>query len=183
MRWELAKKALIVLVVFLGITVIVWISFSGGGKPGAFENRRVSTTTNSNQPPESKQFMYLKTGGRCVELKIAQSGKQRRIGLSNHKRLAKDSGMIFLYEKAGRYGFWMKDMDFAIDIIWLTEDNRVVGLKREARPESFPKMFRPDKSAKKVIEVVSGFTKTENINFGDRLKIFGPSKTQPATCG
>ena len=129
------------------------------------------------------QSAYLVGDTYCLQLDVAQSPEKKRRGLSDRRTLAADEGMLFLYERPGRYGFWMKDMNFPIDIIWLDKDNRVVGLKREAQPESFPETFRPKKSAKKVIEVVSGFTKTENINLGDRLKIFGPSKTQPATCG
>jgi uncharacterized membrane protein (UPF0127 family) len=155
-----------VTILFVGISVwVVMSAYSGLNKES------------------QSQSAYLVGDTYCLQLDVARSPEKKRRGLSDRRTLAANEGMLFLYEKPGRYGFWMKDMDFPIDIIWLDKDNRVVGLKREARPESFPETFRPDKSAKKVIEVVSGFTKTENINLGDRLKIFGPSKTQPATCG
>jgi len=153
-------------ILFVGISV--WVVMSAySGPNGETQN----------------QSAYLADDTYCLQLDIAGSPEKKRRGLSDRSTLAANEGMLFLYATSGRYGFWMKDMNFAIDIIWLDKDSRVVDLKREARPESFPETFRPDKSAKKVIEVVSGFTKTENINIGDRLKIFGPSKTQPATCG
>jgi uncharacterized membrane protein (UPF0127 family) len=131
----------------------------------------------------SRRHAYVLTNNRCVQLDVASSPEDRREGLSGYQRLADDEGMIFLYEESGRYGFWMKDMNFAIDIIWLDESNRVVGLKDNAQPDSYPQSFQPDAPAKKVVETTAGWADSNNVKMGDQLSLVAPTTTNPSGCG
>jgi len=132
---------------------------------------------------KSQHQAYLLQEGRCLQLDVADSPQERRDGLSNFDSLADNQGMIFLYEESGTYGFWMKDMSFPIDIIWLDKNNRVVKVKRSAQPASFPETFSPDRPAKKVIETPSGWTEEQNIKTGDQLTLVEPTATTPGDCG
>lgn len=125
---------------------------------------------------------YLQVNDRCLTLAVADTPQKRRQGLSGYSDLASDEGMLFVYESLGKRGFWMKEMSFPIDIIWLDASNRVVTIKRFAQPDSFPQSFYPDRPAKNVIETVAGFTKSENINSGDRLTVTKPTTTTPVVC-
>ena len=69
----------------------------------------------------------------------------------------------------GKYDFWMKDMNFALDIIWLSEDLHIVYIKKDARPESYPAIFGPEMDTKYVLEVVSGFASRYNLKTGDSI--------------
>jgi uncharacterized membrane protein (UPF0127 family) len=64
----------------------------------------------------------------------------------------------------------MKDMNFPIDIIWISEDLNIVYIKKDARPELFPESYRPETKAKYVLEVVSGFSEKNNLKVGDRVE-------------
>jgi uncharacterized membrane protein (UPF0127 family) len=130
----------------------------------------------------SEMHAYLQTDGRCVELDIAETEDEKQQGLSGRKELAANEGMLFTYEDQAKRGFWMKDMKFPIDIIWIDDENRVVTIKDSAQPDSYPETFAPDRPAKNVIETVAGFSNTENINPGDRLIIVGPTTTTPVGC-
>lgn len=132
--------------------------------------------------PTSTTYAYLKTDDRCVTLAVARTPSEKKQGLSERENLPTDEGMLFVYEDTSRRGFWMKNMNFAIDIFWLDESSNVVTVKRSAQPSSYPESFYPDQSAKNVIETVAGFAETENINSGDRLTVIGPTSTTPVGC-
>jgi uncharacterized membrane protein (UPF0127 family) len=64
----------------------------------------------------------------------------------------------------------MKNMNFPIDIIWIGEDLRVVYIKKDAKPESYPEAFTPNQDAKYVLEVFSSFSEKNNLKVGDRVE-------------
>lgn len=142
----------------------------------------------TNQTPtkpkqmNATQHAYLQTADRCLLLAVAATPNQRRRGLSDYDSLDDNEGMLFIYDQPGNYGFWMKDMDFAIDVIWLDEDYEVVTVKRNLSPSSYPNTFYPTKPAKNVIEVASGTAQTLKINPGDRLNVTPPTSTPPGGC-
>ena len=80
--------------------------------------------------------------------------------------------MLFYFDSPGKYGFWMKDMKFDIDIIWIDMDQKVVGMAENVAVNSYPKIFYPPSDVKYVLEVPSGFTVEHNIKIGD---IFSPT--------
>lgn len=87
---------------------------------------------------------------------VASTEEKRRRGLSGQSRLAVNEGMLFIFDQPGRYGFWMKEMLFPIDIIWLDADFQPVHLVENATPESYPVSFYPPQPAKYALEVAAG---------------------------
>jgi uncharacterized protein len=85
-------------------------------------------------------------------------------------RLGENKGMLFVFEKPGIHGFWMKDMNFAIDIVWIGQDKRVVQIMEHIAPETFPKVFSPREPIQYVLEVNAGWARKSNIQLGDRIK-------------
>ena len=60
-------------------------------------------------------------------------------------------------------------MKFAIDVIWLDADYRVIDIARDVQPDSFPQIFEPSKPAFYILEVNAGFTEWNKIKIGDSL--------------
>ena len=60
----------------------------------------------------------------------------------------------------------MKDMNFPIDIIWIDESWRVIGVERDINPETFPKIFYPVRAIKYVLELPAGTAKEKGIDDG-----------------
>lgn len=89
-------------------------------------------------------------------LEIAQSAAERKQGLSGRESLDNQAGMLFVFPGDAQHGIWMKDMNFAIDILWLDADFDVVNMVQEAAPESYPATFRPQVPARYVIELPAG---------------------------
>jgi len=101
-------------------------------------------------------------------VEVADTLEKRRAGLSGRKKLEENRGMLFAFDTPDIHGIWMKDMNFSIDILWVDKDYRIIDIKQQARPESFPNIFYPRADAVYIIEVRSGFTRLHNINIGDK---------------
>ena len=78
--------------------------------------------------------------------------------------------MLFVFDHPAQYPFWMKDMNFPIDIIWIDENLKVIFIKKNAVPESYPEVFTSPQNSKYVLEVVAGFSDKYNIKIGDKVE-------------
>ena len=91
--------------------------------------------------------------GRQIRARIADSAGEREKGLSGQKFLGSNEGMLFIFDQPAYHGFWTKEMNFPIDIIWIDESWRIIGVAKNAKPESYPKVFYPPKPVKYVLEI------------------------------
>lgn len=121
-----------------------------------------------NFPIESVK--YVKIGGKILNIDLALTEEELSLGLSGREKLKENEGMLFVFDYPARYSFWMKDMKFPIDIIWIGEDMRIVYIEKNAKPESFPQTFVSDTDAKYVLEVVSSFSEKNNLKKGDNVE-------------
>ena len=116
------------------------------------------------------KIQYVKIAGKILKVKLALTPEAQEKGLSGRKELKEDEGMLFVFSHMGQYPFWMKDMNFNMDIIWLGEDLRVVFIKKNASLESYPETFLPKQNARYVLEVLSQFSEKNNLKVGDRVE-------------
>lgn len=77
--------------------------------------------------------------------------------------------MLFTYELSGDYCYWMKDMKFDIDMIWLDEDKTIVTVKDNVSPDTYPQSFCPDRPASFVIELAAGMAAKYDWQVGTQL--------------
>ncbi|MEZ4195343.1 MAG: DUF192 domain-containing protein [Candidatus Paceibacterota bacterium] len=106
-----------------------------------------------------------------VQASVAKTWPERILGLSNTPYLPEDVVKLFVFDSPGLHSIWMKDMLYAIDIIWATEAGEIVFIKENATPESFPENFLPSSPATYVIETKAGFVMKNNIKVGDTVSI------------
>lgn len=100
---------------------------------------------------------------------VSTTNKERMIGLSKYEKLSEDQAMLFVFEKKGFYSFWMRDMKFPIDIIWLDENKTIVSIKENADPVSFPQSYTPESESLFVVETVAGFVQKNNLEKGQQF--------------
>ncbi len=117
-------------------------------------------------PEDIKQ---VEIGGQVLNIDLALTSEIQERGLSGRTELKENEGMLFVFPQPGQYAFWMKDMNFPLDIIWIGEDLKVVYIQKNALPESYPESFSPGKNAKYVLEVSTNFADKNNLKEGDSV--------------
>lgn len=113
--------------------------------------------------------------GYVITAEVADTPAERGQGLSFRKSIGLNEGMLFVFNELGSHGFWMKDMRFPIDIIWIAGD-RVVGVVENAAPEpekSFEELpiYYPPQVVDKVLEIRSGRAGIIGIMEGTVIKV------------
>lgn len=109
-------------------------------------------------------------GSASMQLFIADTDKERMKGLSGVRTLGKNEGVLFIFSLPGRYGFWMKDMQFSLDFIYL-RDKKVVEVIKDVSPDTYPASIESRLPADSILEVKAGFVDRENIKVGDSLEL------------
>jgi len=131
-----------------------------------YQNKIFKENQNINS---SNTIHSVKINEAVLKVEVASSNTERAKGLSGRESLSADTGMLFLFNNSGKYSFWMKDMNFPIDIIWIDENSKIVFIEKDAKPESYPALLGGLVDAKYVLETVSGFASKNNIKIGDRV--------------
>ena len=119
--------------------------------------------------PQSSATNTIFINGAKIEVELADTPQKRTKGLSVRESLGQNEGMLFIFEKSDYYSFWMKDMNFALDIIWIGEDKKIADIIKNAIPESYPKTFSPREPAKYVLEVNAGYADEYKIEIGNEI--------------
>lgn len=103
-------------------------------------------------------------------LEVADTDFLRERGLSYRASLAPQTGMLFVFDAPGNLKFWMKDMNFPLDIIWLDADKKVVHIEQSVSPSTYPQSFGPEIPTQYVIELNAGEAKALGLSRGDTVR-------------
>lgn len=112
---------------------------------------------------------WVRIGGIEIPVEIATSSAAIQQGLSGRSSLGADRGMLFIFSRLDIYRFWMPDMRFPIDIIWMSDD-RVIDTDEDVSAKFdplHPVFYIPAHPVRYVLEVNAGFMKRKNIRIGD----------------
>ncbi len=120
--------------------------------------------------PAVLPVVEARIGREVFMLEVATVPDELECGLSFRKELLPNHGMVFVFKNNDFHGFWMKDMLFPIDIVWLSLDLEVLGLI-DASPESYPHVFYPPEAIRYVLELPSGALQESGLGIGDRIDI------------
>lgn len=126
-------------------------------------------------PNKNLKTSTLTIGGKSIKVEIADNPATRARGLSFRESLEEGYGMYFLFDSAGQPSFWMKDMNFPIDIIWI-KDDRVVNIESNASPQPGAqlwqlKLFAPAGDINRVLEVNAGWAERNGVKAGDSVRL------------
>jgi uncharacterized membrane protein (UPF0127 family) len=139
------------------IVGVVWLSISASHK---------------NVNSAKHQTATLRINNCSIEVEIADTPALRIRGLSGRKTLAENRGMFFVMEKPLYYRIWMKDMNFALDIIWLL-DLKVVEITPGIPPPSLLQLdqpqYHPSSPVNHVLEVNAGVAEKCGLKIGDTI--------------
>lgn len=101
---------------------------------------------------------------------IADTPAKRQEGLANFNSLQRSEAMLFVFDDIGRHCFWMKGVEYPIDILWFSADYELVHVINSLPPESYPESFCPTVPAKYVLELPAGTAERLGIELGTVLE-------------
>lgn len=114
--------------------------------------------------------VWLTSGNQTYYLEKATTEAAREKGLGGRVAMAQNRGMLFVFEKPAIQCFWMKDMQFPLDIIWLDAEKKVTYVATDVSPASYPQNYCGGDATRYVLELRAGEAKRAGITLGKTLE-------------
>jgi uncharacterized membrane protein (UPF0127 family) len=136
-------------------------------------NQYGSDMTNSpNQSSsENNNYSKLKVGELLLNIEVVRDTSLQSKGLSGRKEIGSD-GMLFVFPSERMPSFWMKEMNFDLDMIWI-KDGRVLEItKNIPKPinnDDRLKLYSPSQPIDQILEVNAGDSTRLGIKVGDKV--------------
>jgi hypothetical protein len=129
-----------------------------------------STTPQASYPPPvlGEHTGVVRIDGQTIYVDLAQDPPQQTLGLGNRQGLGASQGMLFIFPNDAQHMFWMKDMSFSIDMVWLSADGTVIYIQPNAAPDTYPQTFGPNQDSRYVLEVPANFATGHGVKVGDQ---------------
>lgn len=107
-------------------------------------------------------------------VEYADTSEERELGLSGRDVLNEGAGMLFVYEQPTQGGFWMKNMSFPLDIVFLDENNKIVDIAKNQVPcadETSCSAYMPTASYTKALEINAGEADRYQLQIGNSFSL------------
>lgn len=155
------------LIFVISLLLIVVMAIYFGLNQESSGQKKESTNLANKNPLEKKS---LKVGEKLLVVEIADSSNELQQGLSKRTALDPDTGMYFNLGEKKVTTFWMKEMMFSIDIIWI-DNATIVGIEKNAAMPGMGDIptFTSPVAVTNVLEVNAGFCEENNIQVGDKI--------------
>ena len=151
---EIMAGKLIIIIMILVVALAIFLYWSLG-------------LNQSNQNINTKGTIWIDNHKLTVD--IADEPQEQAQGLSGRENLKENEGMLFIFLIPDKYGFWMKDMKFSLDLIWMDKNLAIVDITKNLSPETFPAVFSSSSPVKYVLEVNAGWSDRNKIKTGDTV--------------
>ncbi len=123
--------------------------------------------------PNGLAVRQVRLGQAIVRAEIADTPEARQKGLSGHNPLSENQGMLFIFPAPSIQSFWMIEMKFPLDMIWIGYDKKVVGITANVPfpapgtpPGNLPTYQSPER-VQYVLEVQAGWAERHGVKVGD----------------
>ena len=114
--------------------------------------------------------------GQKISVDISDTNCKQTLGLSGRTSLPIGTGMIFIFPQDSNYIFWMKDMNFPLDIVWVSADFHIVGIEKNVSPDTYDtknpsqsETFGQNYLAQYVIELPAGYADKNSLQVGNKI--------------
>ena len=107
--------------------------------------------------------------GQQVIVDVATTPSQQQQGLSGREQLAEGTGMLFVFDVPAVQTFWMKDMKFPIDILWIA-DHRVIGIESAVVADDGLRRYTSPFAVDEVLELPAGWAQRHGVRLGDEIR-------------
>lgn len=124
---------------------------------------------------DSSGKKILSIGEKNYQVEVVDTPEKREKGLSGTDQVP-EQGMLFVFDQKDIQHFWMKDMKYDLDFIWMADD-KVIDITENV-PHPGPEtvladlpVYSPKQPASMMLEVPAGFVKQEEIHVGDVVRL------------
>jgi uncharacterized membrane protein (UPF0127 family) len=119
--------------------------------------------------------MVIMVSNSPVKVLIADTPEHRLKGWGDRPDMGDHGGMLFRFLTRDTHAMVMRDMKFALDIIWLDE-GQIVDMAPNVQPEDGRSeaqltVYRPRLPATAVIELPAGFIAQKGLKIGDTIDL------------
>ncbi|HUO56325.1 MAG TPA: DUF192 domain-containing protein [Candidatus Paceibacterota bacterium] len=111
--------------------------------------------------------MRIEVDGQVVNVAVADTPPLQELGLGNRSGLGTNEGMLFIFPTDQEESFWMKDMHFSLDMVWISANGYIVYMVQDVSPDTYPENFTPITPARYVLEVPAGYASEHGWKVGD----------------
>jgi hypothetical protein len=115
----------------------------------------------------------IKINEQYIVADVVNTEEERNKGLSGRETIGLNDGMYFIFDEPGVYGFWMKNMKFPIDIVWIA-GGRIIGFNENVpvpvdlnAPDSELASYLPPEPVDRVLELRAGRARLLRASIGD----------------
>ena len=129
----------------------------------------VSSVPSSTPSRGEQAKVVLTIGSETLYGELADTVAKRTQGLSGKENLPENEGMLFIFDAPNFVSFWMKDMNFPIDIVWINEEKQIIGWEENVDPNTYPATFSPKEEIVYVLEVNAGCIQRHDIQIGQAI--------------
>lgn len=152
---------MVIIVAVIFVAVLFYRSVSAPNVPTRV--RAPSSTIFTQERVHTSAYYRYADG---IRFEIATTTQEQEKGLSGRTVIDNNYGMLFVFPQDGRYGFWMKDMNVPIDIVWLSDNGTIVSIKDSLATSTYPNVFYPVVPVRYVLETRSGFAHKRGWSVG-----------------
>lgn len=160
---------------FFALTLMAVYGFAKQPTVYSMMTRKTADITQANTEARDGTQRIILPNGVTIAAKLAETEDVRQKGLAGVEQLDNNSGMLFVFNQAGTYSMWMKDMKMPIDMIWLDEQGKVVHLATDVPAPTADQTELPtyvnDQPAKYVLELAAGEAEKTGIKEGVTLQL------------
>jgi hypothetical protein len=122
---------LIILVVIAAIVTALVVGADEKSKPKT-DNKNTQATACGDYRTDGKAII----SGQTFDVEIAKNSTEYAKGLAGRPCILPNQAMLFAFTKQGQYPFWMKGMNFPIDIVWINSYHKVAALEINVDPSN-----------------------------------------------
>jgi uncharacterized membrane protein (UPF0127 family) len=115
-----------------------------------------------------KPAKMVQLNNKKIKVEVVNKEEELKKGLSGRQSLPSDAGMLFELGDSDQACIWMKDMQFAIDVVWLDSTKMVIDAATDVAPSTYPNTFCPKEKAQYILEVPAGTTYKNSWKIGQQ---------------
>lgn len=126
---------------------------------GCIENKPLTSTQLPHLAPDSEKLFSSRAcvGENCFVVEVADSPVERSQGLMFRTSMDANAGMVFTFDRTEVHPFWMKNTLIPLDMIWLDENQKIIGIISAPPCEADPcPIYSVDLPSVFVLEINAG---------------------------